>query len=94
LVPDNGKPPESAAQAADLRRLLREGLRQLDDRERAVITRRFGLDNNGHGETLVSIGRDYGVTKECIRQVQERALEGLRLFLSSSDEVDLLDDAA
>jgi RNA polymerase sigma factor (sigma-70 family) len=92
-VPDNGKPPESVAHAADLRRLLREGLRQLDDRERAVITRRFGLDNNGHGETLMSIGRDYGVTKECIRLVQERALERLRQSLSSPDEEDLLDAA-
>jgi RNA polymerase sigma factor (sigma-70 family) len=92
-LPDGGMPPESAAVAADLRRLLREGLSQLDDRERVVITRRFGLGNNGRSETLASIGRDYGVSKECIRQVQERALEHLRLSLTWTDGADLLDAA-
>ena len=56
----------------------------LDDRERDVLARRYGLneenDNqDGKGKmTLEEIGQIYGVTRECIRQTEIRALQKLR----------------
>ena len=52
-------------------------LNTLKDREQKVIIMRFGLDE-GEKQTLEEIGKIYGVTKECIRQTEARALNKLR----------------
>ena len=52
-------------------------LNELKDREQKVITLRFGL-NGAEKHTLEEIGKYYGVTKECIRQTEARALKKLR----------------
>ena len=52
-------------------------LNDLKDREQKVITLRFGL-NGAEKQTLEEIGNFYGVTKECIRQTEARALKKLR----------------
>ena len=52
-------------------------LNGLKDREQKVIVLRFGLEG-GDKYTLEEIGRYYGVTKECIRQTEARALNKLR----------------
>lgn len=52
-------------------------LRSLAPRAREVIERRFGLVN-GKKETLESIGRDFGVTRERVRQIESEALRRLR----------------
>ena len=49
----------------------------LKDREQEVVRLRFGLDN-AVKHTLEEIGNIYGVTKECIRQTEMRALKKLR----------------
>jgi len=60
---------------------LREGLKEvldtLSQRERTVIEMRFGLDGGG-GRTLEAIGKDFGLTRERIRQLQARALRKLQ----------------
>ncbi|PAD71816.1 sigma-70 family RNA polymerase sigma factor [Paenibacillus campinasensis] len=56
-------------------RLLLEGL---TDREKEVLIYRFGLDNGGEGRTLEEVGGIFGVTRERIRQIEERALRRLR----------------
>jgi RNA polymerase primary sigma factor len=48
----------------------------LSDRERLVVSRRFGLD--GDARTLRDIAGDLGVSAERVRQIEERALERLR----------------
>lgn len=60
-------------------------LEQLPEREREVVERRFGL----HGfpsQTLAEVGRDLGVTRERVRQIQTRALTRLK-DISSTDGV-------
>lgn len=52
-------------------------LNSLKDREQKVITLRFGLDGSER-QTLEEIGKLYGVTKECIRQTESRALNKLK----------------
>ena len=49
----------------------------LKDREQEVVKMRYGL-NNGDRYTLEEIGNMYGVTKECIRQTELRALKKMR----------------
>ncbi|MFH0702516.1 MAG: sigma-70 family RNA polymerase sigma factor [bacterium] len=55
-------------------------LNHLKKREEEVIKMRFGLDNNIKTRTLEDIGRIYGVTKECIRQTEIRAIKKMRTF--------------
>jgi len=52
-------------------------LEVLDQRERKIILRRFGLDG-GRPKTLEDVGKDFGVTRERIRQLQNVALAKLR----------------
>lgn len=52
-------------------------LNNLKEREQKVITMRFGL-NGAQKQTLEEIGKIYGVTKECIRQTEARALNKLK----------------
>ena len=50
----------------------------LKERERNVVTMRYGLGNNTR-KTLEEIGNIYGVTKECIRQTEMRALKKMKI---------------
>ena len=52
-------------------------LNTLNDRERKVIQLRFGL-NDGHPRTLEEVGREFGVTRERIRQIESKTLSKLR----------------
>ena len=55
-------------------------LDQLEDRERAIITHRYGLQRGSEPETLEQVGERFGVTKERIRQIEKRALVKARKF--------------
>jgi RNA polymerase primary sigma factor len=52
---------------------------ELKPREREILEMRFGLKNSDQKRmTLEEIGKQYGVTRECIRQTELRALSKLR----------------
>jgi RNA polymerase primary sigma factor len=59
------------------RALLREVLATLKAREGKILAMRYGLDN-GEPKSLEIIGQHFGVTRERIRQIQEKALQQLR----------------
>ena len=52
---------------------IKNALNNLKEKEKNVIVLRFGLENN-EKHTLEKIENSYGVTKECIRQIEKRAL--------------------
>jgi RNA polymerase primary sigma factor len=69
--------PADAASFALLQEQLRRVLDSLSERERRVIELRFGL-RDGHPRTLEEVGREFGVTRERIRQIESKTLSKLR----------------
>jgi RNA polymerase primary sigma factor len=69
--------PVDAASKELLREQIRNVLSFLSDREREVLEMRFGL-NDGKDHTLEEVGREFGVTRERIRQIEAKALRKLR----------------
>jgi RNA polymerase primary sigma factor len=57
---------------------VRQALHDLDDKEREVVTLRFGLDRDGEPRTLQEIGDALGVSRERVRQIESRAKDKLR----------------
>jgi RNA polymerase sigma factor (sigma-70 family) len=62
-------------------------LGRLDDRERRIIISRFGL-GGVHEQTLEQLGRELGITKERVRQIESRAQTKLRR-IASEEKLDL-----
>jgi len=60
---------------------LREGHQLLSFREKRVLVRRFSLDNQARAGTLEQVGKELGLSKERVRQVQASALGKLRKAL-------------
>jgi RNA polymerase nonessential primary-like sigma factor len=74
--------PSRCAQAGDVHDAVERWILELSDKQRAVVERRFGL--HGHRRsTLEQIGKDIGVTRERVRQIQLGALKRLRELLES-----------
>ncbi|MCL4869933.1 MAG: RNA polymerase sigma factor RpoD [Anaerolineae bacterium] len=69
--------PVDAASKELLREQVRSVLSFLNERERSVLEMRFGL-NDGKDHTLEEVGRQFGVTRERIRQIEAKALRKLR----------------
>ncbi|MBQ6516259.1 RNA polymerase sigma factor RpoD/SigA [bacterium] len=77
LLEDEKSNVSSNLEYENLQRDLEIVISTLKDREQNVIKMRFGLGNIAK-KTLEEIGNLYGVTKECIRQTELRALDKLR----------------
>lgn len=77
FIPDEEIRPEDQASAELLKSHLAEVLNTLNDREKKVLRLRFGLED-GRQRTLEEVGREFGVTRERIRQIEAKALRKLR----------------
>ena len=69
--------PVEAASYQLLREQVIDVLDTLNDREARVLELRFGLED-GRSRTLEEVGKDFGVTRERIRQIEAKALRKLR----------------
>ena len=69
--------PADAAARRMLNRAVIDALDELNDREKAVVRLRFGLDD-GQARTLEEVGKEFGVTRERIRQIESKTLAKLR----------------
>jgi RNA polymerase primary sigma factor len=85
---------ESAADPAEeavdslRRRALRSSLESLAERERRVLELRFGLD--GEPQPLEAIGKELGLSRERVRQVESEAMAKLAVLLGAEPEEELI----
>lgn len=68
---------EKEYEIKNLKDLIKRELNKFDDREKIIIKKRFGLD--GYSPmTLEEVGKEFGVTRERIRQIENKVLEKLK----------------
>ena len=78
LVDEDSIAPDNRVSQENLFEDIRKMLNQLSPKERDVLILRYGLDNNGSKKTLDEIGSQYGVSRERIRQIENRAISKLK----------------
>ena len=83
--------PLKYANTSLLKDKLNDVLKELTDREERVIRLRYGLDD-GRNHTLEEVGKEFGVTRERIRQIEAKAIKKLRHPTRSKQLRDYLDD--
>lgn len=64
---------------------IQKMLKQLSPKERDILILRYGLDNNGEKKTLDEIGSHYGVSRERIRQIENRAISKLKKLCKNAN---------
>ena len=79
LQDNNALSPASFSEDIRRREHIDEWLQQLSVSERKVVELRFGL-NDGEPKTLDSIGKEFGITRERVRQIETQALNKLRVI--------------
>jgi RNA polymerase primary sigma factor len=78
LIEDQSTPaPADAAYSLVLKDQIYEVLDTLSERESKVVQLRFGLED-GRSRTLEEVGREFGITRERVRQIEAQALRKLR----------------
>jgi RNA polymerase primary sigma factor len=78
VIPDDwSQSPEEFATLEYLKNQIHEILDTLQDREKRVLALRFGLED-GVTRTLEEVGKEFGVTRERIRQIEAKALKKLK----------------
>lgn len=78
IVDNSTITPDGKVSQENLLEDIRRILNQLSQKERDVLILRYGLDNNGMKKTLDEIGSQYGVSRERIRQIENRAISKLK----------------
>lgn len=78
IVDESSMAPDSRVSQENLFDDIRKMLNQLSPKEKDVLILRYGLDNNGTKKTLDEIGSQYGVSRERIRQIENRAISKLK----------------
>lgn len=69
----------------DYKKTTQNILKNLPDRTRAVISRRFSLSKAGKPETLEAIGKSYNITRERVRQIENDGMKRAKKVLESSE---------
>lgn len=77
--------PEHAATTNNLKKNISHWLGKLSTMQRAVVERRFGL-NEFEATTLEQTGHEIGLTRERVRQLQAEALKSLKIIIESKGE--------
>ncbi len=82
MLPDSGSSPEALLEDQANADLVRKLLEQLPQRQRQILTYRFGLDGyEGPPRTLKQVGAMVGLTRERVRQLEKQALARLQELL-------------
>ena len=78
IVDTSAVTPDTMVTRENMLHDIQSMLKQLMPKERDVLIMRYGLDNNGEKKTLDEIGSHYGVSRERIRQIENRAISKLK----------------
>jgi RNA polymerase primary sigma factor len=88
---DAAEAPDGVAAKRLLIEAVEEALGELSEREQDIIRRRYGL-HDGQTRTLEEVGREFGVTRERIRQIEAKTLAKLRHPQRSQKLKEFLED--
>jgi RNA polymerase nonessential primary-like sigma factor len=83
IADENTPQPDIRLENAEIETYVREWLGQLNERQRSVIERRYGL-NGSEINTLEQLAQSLNLTRERVRQIQIEALASLRKILRRS----------
>ena len=91
MIPDEESlEPLDWMQNAIIKQYISLWLSKLNEKNRLVIQKRFGFDGN-EPATLRDIGKEMGLTRECVRQIELRSLEYLhKIIIHSGISKDVL----
>lgn len=88
---DSIKGPEDVFKSEALKDQIDKVLKELPEREEAIVRMRFGLDGTGTVKTLDEVGKIYGITKERVRQIENKAMRRLKMIIKTKEEYTDLD---
>jgi len=77
---DRSESPQDAVEQSLRSSRIQEMLSRLDEREREILTRRFGL-NHTDSQTLEEVAKEFRITRERVRQIECKAIEKIRVQL-------------
>ncbi|MCQ2958356.1 MAG: RNA polymerase sigma factor RpoD/SigA [Candidatus Gastranaerophilales bacterium] len=84
IIADENANATAKAEYENLKQALKEAMGVLKEREKSVVILRYGLEDDNK-KTLDEIGKIFGITKECVRQTEIRALKRLRTYCNTND---------
>ncbi len=85
LTDEHTPGPDAATMAEATREAIRNLLHHLDEREQTIVTLRYGLDGyEGPQRTLKEVGKQIGLTRERVRQLEKQALAKLQQLIEES----------
>ena len=87
LIDESSIAPDTKVTQDNLFCEMRGILDQLSSKEKDVLIMRFGLDDDGKKKTLEEIGSRYGVSRERIRQIENRAISKLKKLFKNNKEI-------
>ena len=85
IVDESTISPDTRVSQENLFEDIQKMLNQLSPKERDVLIMRFGLNDDGNRKTLEEIGSRYGVSRERIRQIENRAISKLKKLCKNNN---------
>ena len=85
IVDESTVSPDTKVSQENLFEDIQKMLNQLSPKERDVLIMRYGLDDDGNRKTLEEIGSRYGVSRERIRQIENRAISKLKKLCKNNN---------
>lgn len=85
IVDESTVSPDTRVSQENLFDDIQKMLNQLSPKERDVLIMRYGLNDDGNRKTLEEIGSRYGVSRERIRQIENRAISKLKKLCKNNN---------
>lgn len=90
VMGENGDELELNEEAQQKHFIVEKVLAKLDDRERLIIEKYFGIENDDNGQNLEEISKDLHITTERVRQLKVKAINEMRAEVFNLKEAEFL----